>query len=145
MPGTTAVLAALERILRERVLVLDGGMGTMLQRHKLGEPDFRGERFKDHPRDLKGNSDVLVLTRPDIVEGIHDAYFEAGADLVETNTFSGTVIGQADYALEPFVYEINVAASRIARRAADAWTARTPDRPRFVAGSMGPTNKTLSI
>jgi 5-methyltetrahydrofolate--homocysteine methyltransferase len=120
-------------------------MGTMLQRHSLTEADFRGTRFAAHPNDLKGNSDLLVLTRPDIVEGVHHAYFEAGADMVETDTFTATPVAQADYGLESLVYEINVEAVKVARRAADAWTARTPDRPRFVAGSIGPTNKTLSL
>ncbi len=145
MPSRPDIAATLDAILARRVLVLDGGMGTMLQRHRLTEADFRGERFADHPHDLKGNSDLLVLTRPDIVEGIHGAYFEAGADMVETDTFTATPVAQADYGLESLVYELNVAAARIARKAADDWTARTPDTPRFVAGSMGPTNKTLSL
>jgi 5-methyltetrahydrofolate--homocysteine methyltransferase len=145
MTTHTHTAAILDHILQTRVLVLDGGMGTMLQRHALTESDFRGERFAASPRDLKGNSDVLVLTRPDVVEGIHHAYFEAGADMVETNTFTSTAIGQADYGLASVVYDMNVAAARLARRAAEAWTARTPDKPRFVAGSMGPTNKTLSL
>ena len=145
MPSRPDTAAALDAILAQRVLVLDGGMGTMLQRHRLTEADFRGERFATHPHDLKGNSDVLVLTRPDIVEGIHHAYFEAGADVVETDTFTATPVAQADYGLESLVYELNVAAARVARQAADAWTARTPGKPRFVAGSIGPTNKTLSL
>jgi 5-methyltetrahydrofolate--homocysteine methyltransferase len=120
-------------------------MGTMIQRYKLTEADFRGSRFADHPRDLKGDSDVLVLTRPDVISAIHHEYLAAGADILETNTFGGTTIAQADYALEPFVYEINLEGARLARAAADEWNARTPDRPRFVAGSMGPTNRTLSI
>jgi 5-methyltetrahydrofolate--homocysteine methyltransferase len=135
----------LERIAAERILVLDGAMGTMIQRHRLQEPDFRGERFRDHARELKGDNDLLVLTRPDVVRGIHDAYFGAGADIIETNTFNATAISQADYGLEALAYELNVAASRVAREAADGWTARTPDRPRFVAGAIGPTNRTLSI
>jgi 5-methyltetrahydrofolate--homocysteine methyltransferase len=135
----------LEQLLARRVLVLDGAMGTMVQRHGLGEPDFRGERFAGHRRDLKGNADVLSLTRPDVVAAIHEAYLEAGADLVETNTFTATAIAQADYGLEAAVYDMNVAAARLARAAADAWSSRTPDRPRFVAGSLGPTNRTLSI
>jgi 5-methyltetrahydrofolate--homocysteine methyltransferase len=145
MASTPDTLAALERILRRRPLILDGGMGTMLQRHTLTEQDFRGDRFAHHPRDLKGNSDVLSLTRPDVVEGIHHAYFDAGADMVETNSFTATPVTQADYGLESLTYELGVAAARIARRAADAWTKRTPDRPRFVAGSLGPTNKALSL
>ena len=135
----------LEQLLARRILVLDGAMGTMVQRHKLSEADFRGERFKDHPRELRGNNDLLVLTRPDVVSGIHDQYLAAGADIIETCTFSGTSIAQSDYGLESIVYELNVAGARLARAAADAWSARTPDRPRFVAGSMGPTNRILSI
>jgi 5-methyltetrahydrofolate--homocysteine methyltransferase len=135
----------LERLLSERILVLDGAMGTMIQRHKLTEADFRGERFASHPRELRGNNDMLVLTRPDIIRGIHDQYLEAGADIIETNSFSGTSVAQSDYALEPFVYELNRTAATLARQAADAWTAKTPGTPRFVAGAMGPTNKTLSI
>jgi 5-methyltetrahydrofolate--homocysteine methyltransferase len=135
----------LEQVAAQRILVLDGAMGTMLQRRKLQEADYRGERFASHPRDLRGNHDVLVLTRPDVVEDVHEQYFEAGADIVETNTFNGTAIAQADYGMEPLVYEMNVEAARLARRVADRWTARTPSQPRFVAGSIGPTNKTLSM
>jgi len=135
----------LERICSRRIVVLDGAMGTMLQRQKLQERDYRGERFANHPRDLRGDYDILVLTRPDLVEGVHEQYFEAGADIVETNTFNATAIAQADYGLESLVYEINAEASRLARRVADRWTARTPYKPRFVAGSIGPTNKTLSM
>jgi 5-methyltetrahydrofolate--homocysteine methyltransferase len=120
-------------------------MGTMIQRYKLGEADFRGERFRTHPHDLKGDNDLLVLTRPDVVDAIHGEYLAAGADIIETNTFNSTSISQADYGLEAAVYDLNVEGARLARRAADAWTAKTPDRPRFVAGSIGPTNKTLSI
>jgi len=120
-------------------------MGTMIQRHKLTEADFRGERFANHPRDLKGDSDVLVLTRPDVISAIHHEYLAAGADIIETNTFGGTAIAQGDYGLEDAVYDINYEGARLARAAADVWTERTPDRPRFVAGSMGPTNRTLSI
>ncbi len=135
----------LDQLLASRILVLDGAMGTMVQRYTLTEDDFRGERFRQHPRELRGNNDILVLTRPDVIGEIHRAYLEAGADIIETNSFSGTVVAQADYAFEPYVAEINLAAARIARAAADEWTARTPERPRFVAGSMGPTNKLLSI
>ncbi len=135
----------LDRLLQSRILILDGAMGTMVQRYKLTEADFRGDRFRDHPRELRGNNDVLVLTRPDVISEIHRAYLAAGADIIETNSFSGTVIAQGDYAFEPYVFELNVAAARLARAAADEFTARTPDRPRFVAGSMGPTNKLLSI
>ena len=120
-------------------------MGTMIQRWTLGEADFRGTRFAGHGRDLKGNNDILVLTRPDVIESIHDAYLAAGADIIETNTFSGTRIAQADYGLEDAVYDLNVAGAQLARKVADAWSAKTPDRPRFVAGSIGPTNKTLSL
>jgi 5-methyltetrahydrofolate--homocysteine methyltransferase len=137
--------ARLEDLLSERILLLDGAMGTMIQRHELDEPDFRGERFRDHPRDLCGDNDLLVLTRPDVIRGIHDAYLEVGSDLIETNTFNSTRISQADYALEPLAYELNVAAARLARESADAWTARTPERPRFVLGAIGPLNKTLSL
>jgi len=141
-PGRRALL---NQMTARRILVLDGAMGTMIQRHRLDEADFRGDRFRGHPRDLKGNNDLLSLTRPDLIEGIHHQYLEAGADLIETNTFNGTAISQADYGLEPLAHEINLAGARLARRAADAWTARTPEKPRFVAGAIGPTNKTLSL
>jgi len=120
-------------------------MGTMIQRHKLEEADFRGERFKNHPSPLKGNNDLLSITRPDIILDIHRQYLEAGADIIETNTFSGTTIAQADYHLEDAVYDINYHSAQIARQAADEFTRKTPDKPRFVAGAMGPTNKTASI
>ena len=139
------VRRALDARLAQRILVLDGAMGTMIQRHKLTEADFRGDRFRDHPRDLRGNNDLLALTRPDVVGAIHREYLAAGSDIIETNSFSSTAIAQADYGLEAVVYELNVAAARLAREAADEWTARTPDRPRFVAGSIGPTNRILSI
>jgi 5-methyltetrahydrofolate--homocysteine methyltransferase len=135
----------LRTLLERRILILDGAMGTMIQRYKLTEADFRGTRFADHPRDLRGDSDVLVLTRPDVISAIHHEYLAAGADIIETNTFGGTTIAQADYALESAVYDINLEGARLARAAADEWTAKTPDRPRFVAGAMGPTNRTLSI
>jgi 5-methyltetrahydrofolate--homocysteine methyltransferase len=128
-----------------RILVLDGAMGTMIQRYKLTEIDFRGTRFANHPLPLQGNNDLIALTQPGILKEIHDAYFEAGADIAETNTFSSTSIAQADYGLQTVAYELNRAAARIARECADAWTARTPDQPRFVAGSIGPTNKTASL
>jgi 5-methyltetrahydrofolate--homocysteine methyltransferase len=137
--------ATLEQLLAKRILVLDGAMGTMVQRHKLTEADFRGERFKNHPKDLKGNNDVLVLTRPDVIAGIHAEYLDAGADIIETNTFSGTAVSQADYGLEACAYELNLEAARLAKQVAAEWTAKTPDKPRFVAGSIGPTTKTLSI
>jgi 5-methyltetrahydrofolate--homocysteine methyltransferase len=135
----------LEALLRQRILVLDGAMGTMVQREGLVEADFRGTRFRDHPRDLQGDNDLLVLTRPDLVRGIHEAYLAAGSDLIETSTFNATRISQADYGLEPVVHELNVEAARLARAAAAAWTARTPEKPRFVAGAVGPLNKTLSL
>jgi 5-methyltetrahydrofolate--homocysteine methyltransferase len=135
----------IEDILRERILVLDGAMGTMIQRHTLTEEDFRGDRFKNHPHTLKGNNDVLSLTRPDIIKVIHREYFEAGADVAETNTFSGTSIAQADYHLQEAVYDLNFESARIAREVADEFTRREPNKPRFVAGAMGPTNKTASL
>ncbi len=135
----------MRNILAERILVMDGAMGTMIQRHVLEEKDFRGKRFADHPQPLKGNNDLLSLTRPDIISGIHRAYLGAGADIIETNTFSGTRIAQADYGLEGIVYELNKESARLAREAADEFTRKNPDKPRFVAGSMGPTNKTASM
>lgn len=135
----------IEDILRERILVLDGAMGTMIQRHALTEEDFRGDRFKNHPHTLRGNNDLLSLTRPDIIKDIHREYFEAGADVAETNTFSGTSIAQADYHLQEAVYDLNFQSARIARDVADEFTRREPNKPRFVAGAMGPTNKTASL
>jgi 5-methyltetrahydrofolate--homocysteine methyltransferase len=139
------IRSTLDALLARRVLVLDGAMGTMVQRHALTDADYRATRFADHGHDLKGDTDVLVLTQPDIVAGIHDAYLAAGADLIETNTFGATAVAQGDYGLEAHVYEMNVEGARIAKRVAAAWTAKTPDQPRFVAGAMGPTNKVLSI
>ncbi|HEX3036738.1 MAG TPA: methionine synthase, partial [Thermodesulfobacteriota bacterium] len=135
----------LRRLLDERILFLDGAMGTMIQGYKLGEADFRGGRFKDHPKDLKGNNDLLSLTRPDVIAEIHRKYLEAGADIIETNTFNSTRISQADYGLEEIVYELNKSAAQIARRAADEFMAENPERQCFVAGAIGPTNKTASI
>ena len=135
----------LKQISRERVLILDGSWGVMFQKRKLDEADYRGERFQDHPGQLKGNNDILCLTRPDIVGDLHDAYYGAGADISETNTFSATTIAQADYALESAVRDINLEGARIARARADAWTAKEPHKPRFVAGSVGPLNKMLSM
>jgi 5-methyltetrahydrofolate--homocysteine methyltransferase len=135
----------LSRLLRERILVLDGAMGTMLQSYRLGEADFRGTRFADHPRDLKGCNDVLVLTRPEAVAEVHGAYLDAGADVIETNTFNAQAVSLADYGLEGFAYEINKAAAEIAVRAAKAAALRDPDKPRFVAGALGPTNRTASL
>ena len=139
------VRAVLDAALRERVLILDGAMGTMIQSRGLGESDFRGARFAEHTKDLAGDNDLLVLTRPDVIEAIHDDFLAAGADIVETNTFNSTAIAQADYGLEAVVYELNRAAAGLARGAAERWTRRTPDRPRFVAGAIGPTNRTLSM
>ena len=125
--------------------MLDGAMGTMIQRHTLEEADFRGERFKNHPNPLKGNNDLLSITRPDIISEIHRLYFEAGADIAETNTFSSTTVAQTDYHLEAFVYEMNYQSARIAKAVAEEFTRNEPGKPRFVAGAMGPTNKTLSL
>jgi 5-methyltetrahydrofolate--homocysteine methyltransferase len=129
----------------KRILILDGAMGTMIQRYSLGEEDFRKGWFENHHKPLKGNNDLLSLTRPEIIKEIHAAYFEAGADIAETNTFSGTTIAQADYDLEKYAYDINFHGAKIAREVADEFTSRTPDKPRFVAGSVGPTNRTCSI
>ena len=142
IPDVRETLGAL---LAQRILVLDGAMGTMIQRHGLTEADFRGDRLRSHPRDLKGDNDVLVLTRPEIVAGIHHAYLEAGSDIIETDTFNSTAIAQADYGLEALVYELSFEAARLANAATSEWTRRTPSRPRFVAGSVGPTNRILSI
>jgi 5-methyltetrahydrofolate--homocysteine methyltransferase len=135
----------IEDILRERILILDGAMGTMIQRHTLEEEDFRGEQFKNHSHPLKGNNDLLSLTRPDIIKDIHAQYFAAGADIAETNTFSGTTIAQADYHLEHIVYELNYQSAKIAKEVAEEFSKREPEKPRFVAGAVGPTNRTLSI
>lgn len=131
--------------LKDRILIIDGAMGTMIQRHKLQEADYRGERFKDWHTDVKGNNDLLSITQPDIIIGIHKQYLEAGADIIETNTFSSTVIAQADYDMQSLAYEMNVASAQCARKAADEYTAMNPDKPRFVAGAIGPLNKTLSL
>ncbi|PWK21017.1 homocysteine S-methyltransferase family protein [Xanthomarina spongicola] len=131
--------------LQKRILVLDGAMGTMLQRYKFTEEDFRGERFKDYPTSLKGNNDLLSLTQPEAIAEVHRLYFEAGADIVETNTFSGTSIAMADYNMEDLVYELNFESAKIARKVADQFTKENPEKPRFVAGSIGPTNKTASL
>ncbi|KQZ88136.1 methionine synthase [Phycicoccus sp. Root563] len=135
----------LRSALTERILVMDGAMGTMIQREGLGEDDYRGERFADWPSDLKGNNDLLSLTQPEIIAGIHTAYLEAGADLVETNTFNAQKISLADYGMEDLAYEINLESARLARAACDAMTEKTPDRPRWVLGALGPTNRTASI
>ena len=153
-------VALLEQALRQRILILDGGMGTMLQAHELDEGGFRGERFEHghdghahvhdnhaHPGgcDLKGNNDLLTLTKPEIIRGVHEAYLEAGADLVETNTFNSTRISQADYQLQHLAYELNLEGARLARAACDAMTAKTPHQPRFVIGVLGPTSRTASL
>lgn len=138
-------MSRIREILKERILVLDGAMGTMIQRHKLEEDDFRNEALKNHSKPLKGNNDLLSITRPDIIKDIHAKYFEAGADIAETNTFSGTTIAQADYELEHIVYELNYQSAKIAREVADDFTDREPEKPRFVAGAMGPTNRTASL
>jgi len=135
----------INEILQQRILVLDGAMGTMIQRHSLEEEDFRKGWFDNHDQPLKGNNDLLSLTRPEIIKEIHALYFEAGADIAETNTFSGTTIAQADYGLESAVYDINYHSAKIAREVADEFTEKEPEKPRFVAGSMGPTNRTASI
>jgi 5-methyltetrahydrofolate--homocysteine methyltransferase len=137
--------AALEAAAAKRILIIDGAMGTMIQRHKLDEAGYRGARFKDWKRDVKGNNDLLVLTQPQIIAEIHEAYQEAGADILETNTFNAQRISMADYGMQELAYEINVVAAKIARAAADKWTKKTPDKPRFVAGAVGPTNRTASI
>lgn len=133
------------KALQERILVLDGAMGTMLQAYKFTESDFRGERFKDYPTSLQGNNDLLSITQPHAIKAVHAKYFEAGADIVETNTFSGTTIAMADYQMENLVYELNFQSAKIAREVADEFTAREPHKPRFIAGSIGPTNKTASM
>ena len=135
----------MQQLINERILVLDGAMGTMIQQYNLSEADFRGERFKDLPGLLKGNNDMLCLTRPDVIEEIHRKYLEAGADIIETNTFNATAVSMADYHMQAYCREINLAAVRLARKIADEYTARTPEKPRFVAGSVGPTNKTCSM
>jgi 5-methyltetrahydrofolate--homocysteine methyltransferase len=141
-PDRTAELVAL---LDQRILLLDGAMGTMIQNYRLDEAGYRGACLAGHDHDVKGDNDLLALTQPDVVRAIHDAYLEAGADIISTNTFNSTSIAQADYGLEGRVKELNAAAARLARECADRWTARTPQKPRFVAGALGPTNRTASI
>ncbi|NBA87750.1 methionine synthase [Emticicia sp. CRIBPO] len=136
---------SIREILKKRILILDGAMGTMIQRYKLEDEDYRGERFKDFPHDIKGNNDLLSITRPDVILAIHKEYLDAGADIIETNTFSGTTVAMADYHMEDLVYEINFEGAKLARQAADEYTAANPDKPRFVAGSMGPTTKMASL
>ena len=138
-------MSKIEQEIQKRILVLDGAMGTMLQRYNFSEEDFRGERFKDYPSSLKGNNDLLSLTQPEAIAAVHRQYFEAGADIVETNTFSGTTIAMADYQMENLVYELNYESAKIAKEVADEFTKVNPNKPRFVAGSIGPTNRTASL
>lgn len=138
-------MSKIHDIINKRILVLDGAMGTMLQRYNFSEEDFRGSRFKDFPFSLKGNNDLLSITQPQAIREIHRLYFDAGADIVETNTFSSTTIGMADYHLEDLVYELNFESAKIAREVADEFTKNNPEKPRFVAGSIGPTNRTASM
>src|SRR4030065_1325328 len=138
-------LQSLKNILQKKILVLDGAMGTMIQHHKLTERDFRGEKYKDHSHDLMGNNDLLNITQPKIIKGIHRAYLEAGADIIETNTFSANAISQSDYKLEQIAYEINFEAAKIAKQAATEFIKQNPNKPRFVAGALGPTNRTASL
>jgi 5-methyltetrahydrofolate--homocysteine methyltransferase len=135
--------AALPGIMKQRIVILDGAMGTMIQRYKLGEADYRGTRFADHPKDLKGNNELLQFTRPDVIREIHEQYLAAGADLIETNTFGATTVAQDDYGLGHVAREMNVVAARLAREACDKYS--TPDKPRYVAGALGPTPRTASI
>ena len=141
-PDATAELSA---ALRDRLLILDGAMGTMIQRHKFTESHYRGERFKDWPSDVQGNNDLLTLTQPEVISSIHRDYLVAGADLIETNTFNAQVISLADYGMEELAYELNFEAARLARTACDEMTAETPDKPRYAVGALGPTNRTASI
>ncbi len=138
-------MKTLQNCLKERILIIDGAMGTMIQRYKLEEKDYRGERFKDWHTDVKGNNDLLSITKPEIIKEIHKQYLDAGADIIETNTFSSTSIAQADYDMQSLAYELNVASAQCARAAADEYTAKDPGKPRFVAGAIGPLNKTLSL
>lgn len=138
-------MANIREILKDRILVLDGAMGSLIQEYKLSDADYRGEKFKDFPHEVKGNNDMLSITKPEVIKEIHAKYFEAGADIAETNTFSGTSIAMADYHMEDYVYELNYQSAKIAREVADEFTAKNPSKPRFVAGSIGPTNRTLSL
>ncbi|HBT55539.1 MAG TPA: methionine synthase, partial [Pseudomonas sp.] len=145
MSDRSTRLTALRTALQQRILILDGGMGTMIQSYKLEEQDYRGARFADWPSDVKGNNDLLLLSKPEVIAEIEKAYLDAGADIIETNTFNATRISQADYGMQELAYELNVAGARVARQVCDAKTAETPDRPRFVAGVLGPTSRTCSI
>jgi len=138
-------MSNIQQEIQNRILVLDGAMGTMLQRYDFSEEDFRGERFKDYPSSLKGNNDLLSLTQPEAIAAVHKKYLEAGADIIETNTFSGTTIAMADYNMEDLVYELNFESAKIAKQVAEEFTRKHPDKPRFVAGSIGPTNRTASL
>ncbi|MBT6082367.1 MAG: 5-methyltetrahydrofolate--homocysteine methyltransferase [Polaribacter sp.] len=138
-------MSNIHKVLQERILVLDGAMGTMLQAYKFTEEAFRGERFKDYPSPLQGNNDLLSITQPEAIKTIHGKYFEAGADIIETNTFSGTSIAMADYQMEDLVYELNYQSAKIAKEVANEYTLKQPDKPRFVAGAIGPTNRTASM
>ena len=139
------VRTLIESRLREHILIMDGAMGTMIQRRGLEEADYRGEILKDHPHDVKGNNELLSITRPDVIRQIHEDFLAAGADIIETNTFSANAVSQSDYSLSHMARELNLASAKVAREAADAFTAKNPDKPRFVAGAVGPTTKTLSI
>src|SRR5512133_2125719 len=132
-------------LLKERILILDGSMGVLVQSYNLNESDYRGERLREYGHDVKGNIDLLSITKPELIRQIHMDYLEAGTDIIETNTFSSTSISQADYHLQELVYELNLASARLAVSAADEVTRRNPDKPRYVAGSLGPTNKTASL
>ncbi|RYE11261.1 MAG: methionine synthase, partial [Sphingobacteriaceae bacterium] len=135
----------IEQELQKRILIIDGAMGTMIQRYHLEEEDFRGERFRNHHSDLKGNNDLLNITRPDIIKAIHSEYLDAGADIIETNTFSTQIISLADYHLEELAYELSFEGAKIAREVVDEYNLKTPEKPRFVAGAIGPTNRTASL
>ncbi|HEX2984174.1 MAG TPA: homocysteine S-methyltransferase family protein, partial [Ignavibacteriales bacterium] len=141
----SSLLARLTTILQERILILDGAMGTMIQRHKLTEEQYRGARFKDYHRDVKGNNELLSITQPHIIKGIYREYLAAGSDIIETNTFNANAVSQGDYAMQSLVYEMNVQAAKLAKEAAEEFTAKNPDKPRFVAGALGPLNKTASL
>lgn len=142
---TDKITEQLTALCKDRILVMDGAMGTMIQRESLQEADYRGERFADYPSDLKGNNDLLVLTKPDLIAKIHGEFLDAGADIIETDTFNATSVSMADYDMQFLVREINVEGAKLARKVADEWTAKTPDKPRFVAGSIGPMNRSLSL
>ena len=138
-------MTTISELVRHRILILDGAIGTMIQRYNLSEEDFRGARFADVPGQMKGNNDLLCLTAPHVIQDIHRKYLEAGADIIETNTFNAQRISMADYRVEAYCREINLAAAKLARELADEYTSKNPDKPRFVAGSVGPTNKTCSM